>query len=240
MSDSKLTPLPRRFSNSARASTNGSAHPPQAVGDPDPVHTPVRARRRPVILGLGIAAVSVSILGAVGVVNGLRDTQEVLVLTKDVSQGEMIATDDVKAVRINSDAGLDVVLAASLDQVLGKTVTSNQTAGTMLNPRLLVTAVVPPKGTSLVGITVTGDKIPGEPLAVGDMVRLVDTPRDQEGSPATAPVTSNAQVYAIHRRDEAGQSQVTIDVLVPEAEANWVAARAATHRVAVILDTRER
>lgn len=201
---------------------------------------PLRGRRRPVMLAIGGTIVAVSIVGSYGVVSSLRSTQEVVVLAKDISQGKTIEASDLTTVKINTDAGLQVVLSTSRDQIIGRTVTSNQKAGSLLNPTELTAAVIPPKTKSVVGITLTPDKMPGIPLEIGDIIRIVDTPREQEPSPATAPISTNAQIVAITTADSAAGAQATIDVLVPEAEASWVAARAATHRVAVVLDTRER
>lgn len=222
-----------------RASTNGAHKPQPAVGEMDRVDTPVRTRRRPIIIAAGVALMAVAVVGMVSVIGGLRDTQDVLVLAKDINQGQSIGSADLKTARINSDAGLHVVLAGDLTQVVGKTVTSNLQAGTVLNPSALTGAVIPPDGKSVVGITLTADKLPGIPLQIGDIVKIVDTPREQDNSPVTAPVTTNAQVVAI-RPVEGAAGQITIDVLVPKDEGNWVAARAATHRVALTLETRER
>ena len=90
----------------------------------------------------------------------------------------------------------------------------------------------------MVGITVAIGKLPAEPLLAGDNVRIVDTPRDQDDSPVQGPVTANAQVVAVKEILETGQT--TVDVLVKKGEASWIAARAATNRVAIVLDSRER
>ena len=52
------------------------------------------------------------------------------------------------------------------------------------------------------------------------------------------PINTTAQVYSTEDIPEAGET--IVNVLVPEAEANWVAARAATKRVSIVLDSRER
>ncbi|GAB4590048.1 SAF domain-containing protein [Nocardia sp. IFM 10818] len=220
-------------------SVNGHHRAPDPAGQPGQVNrvATVRTRRSIKWIVGGVMLVALAIVLAVGVANKMSDRQEVLVLAKDVSQGHTLTAADLTTARINSDAGLNVLLAADRGTALGKTVNSSLTKGTVLNPNVLSNGVIPPQGMTLVGIEVSADKLPAEPLVHGDDIRLVDTPRDQDNSPVQAPITTNAQVVGVYPSD-AGQTKV--DVLVPKEEASWVAARAATHRVALILDTRER
>lgn len=77
--------------------------------------------------------------------------------------------------------------------------------------------------------------MPAEPLRPGDAVRIVQTPGAQ-GDVVDAPVSLSAEVLAVRTVD----NRVVVDVLVPSALAPEVAARAATGRVAIVLDARER
>ena len=73
------------------------------------------------MLAIGGTIVAVSIVGSYGVVSSLRSTQEVVVLAKDISQGKTIEASDLTTVKINTDAGLQVVLSTSRDQIIGRT-----------------------------------------------------------------------------------------------------------------------
>ena len=68
-------------------------------------------------------------------------------------------------------------------------------SGTVLNPNAVTSAVIPTKGLTLVGVTVSYAKLPAEPLRAGDMVRIVDTPRDQDDSPVQGPITSKRRLF---------------------------------------------
>lgn len=221
-----------------RPSNNGAQPHPEDLAPLNRVPS-VRTRRRPVILAVAVMLVAVGILVAVSLVNSMSHRQEVLVLAKDVPQGHTLTAADLTDVRINSDAGLNIVLTRDRSEVVGKTVSSGLTAGTLLNPSVLTSGVLPPKDDTLVGITVSPDKLPATALQAGDSVSLVDTPRDQDSSPVQAPVTTHAQVVGVHPLEGSQNGQVTVDVLVPKDEGPWVGARAATHRVAILLETRE-
>jgi hypothetical protein len=80
--------------------------------------------------------------------------------------------------------------------------------------------------------------MPSEPLYSGDSVRIVTTPGDQGEITNEDPVTVEAVVVGVSRVEETGET--VVDVSVPEADAADLAARAATGRVALVLDARER
>ena len=72
----------------------------------------------------------------------------------------------------------------------------------------------------------------------GDSVRVVTTPGDQGEVTEQDPVTIEARVVGVGRVEETGET--VVDVSVPREDAAELAARAATGRVALVLDARER
>jgi Flp pilus assembly protein CpaB len=181
---------------------------------------------------------AVAIVGAVFLVDAMRATSTILVLARDVPQGETITADDLKTAEVNSDSTIATVAAVDKGRIVGQSAAIPLQIGSALNPSSVTNAVIPSGENTLVGITVTVGKLPAEPLLAGDNVRIVDTPRDQDDSPVQGPVVANAQVVSVREIPETGQT--TVDVLVKKDEASWIAARAATNRVAIVLDSRER
>lgn len=215
-------------------SPNGAEVPPPTFA----VNSPIRQRQPRWVLLLGVALVIVAVLAVVYVVNNMRETSQVLVMAKPVQQGQTISAGDLKTAEINSDSGLAAVPQGQQSQVVGRVAAVPLSAGTVLNPSDVTVGLIPGPEQSLVGITVSQDKMPAAELVAGDIIRLVDTPRDQDDSPAQGPITTEAQVVSTRLIPE--QRMTTIDVLVPQGEASWVSARAATHRVGVVLDSRKR
>ena len=80
--------------------------------------------------------------------------------------------------------------------------------------------------------------MPAIPLQTGDQVRVVQTPGAQGQVGDAPPVTISATVVAVTRSPD-GQSAL-VDLLVSADAAPDLAARAATGKVAVVLDSRER
>ena len=90
----------------------------------------------------------------------------------------------------------------------------------------------------MVGVGLPAAQMPGEPLLAGDRVRIVATPGDQGEIGDSPPTTIAATVVGVRVND--GNGQNVVSVLVPEGDAAELAARAATGRVALVLDSRER
>ncbi|MBB1033563.1 flagellar biosynthesis protein FlgA [Dietzia sp. CQ4] len=194
--------------------------------------SPVKVRRRPIVLAAGIVTVVLSLLLGAYLVNGLRETEQALVVRVDLEQGQTIVESDLETKIINADSGLAVLTDPA--EVVGMQTTGPLAAGTLLNPNSVAFQVLPPAGQSIVGVAVAFTKRPAEMLQRGDNVRVVDTPRDQSDPPTQGPIATKGQVVAV--RDYPEQGVTVIDLLIPSGEANWVAARSATNRVAVIKD----
>lgn len=194
--------------------------------------SPVKIRRRPVVLAAGILTVVLSLLLGVYLVNGLRETTQALVTRVDLEPGQTIVEADLETKTINADSGLTVLTDPA--EIVGMQATGALSAGTLLNPNSITLQVLPPSGQSVVAVAVPFTRRPVEMLQRGDNVRVVDTPRDQSDPPTQGPIATKGQVVAV--QDHPDQGVTVIDLLVPSGEANWVAARAATNRVAVIKD----
>jgi ribosomal protein L24 len=102
----------------------------------------------------------------------------------------------------------------------------------------VTTAVVPGRGMSVVGVALPVSLMPGEPLQVGDRVRVVATPGQQGDVTAAQPRSIAATVAGVF--PDADNAQTVVSVQVPHAKAAELAARSATGKVALVLDSRER
>lgn len=195
--------------------------------------SPVKVRRRPAVLAAGVVALVLSILVAVVVVNNLRDTTSVVVTNRDIAKGETISAEDLQTRSINSDAGIPSVTDPST--IIDKQASSAIPSGSIVNPDQTTLQVLPPEDYSVVAVALPFQRMPGTPLERGDRVRVVDTPRDQGEPPTQGPIATRGQVIDFVEHPDQGIT--VIDLLVPEEEGSWVAARAATNRVAIVKDS---
>ena len=197
-----------------------------------------KRRRRPWLFALCAALVAAGALGSAFAFTSVTDTQAVLVVSRDINRGETIEAGDLSVVRIGVDPTLNPVPGSQMAKLEGSRAAADLWAGTLLTEAAVTDQLVPGQGESLVGISLTPAQMPSEPLRAGDTVRIVTTPGDQGEVTNEDPVTVEAIVVGVSLVPETGET--VVDVSVPEGDAADLAARAATRRVALVLDARER
>ena len=225
--------------DTAQTTAGGPPTPPTTPTQPAPVATArVKARRRPWVFALMAALVAAGALGTAFAFTSVNDTREVVVVSSDIKRGETIEAGDLAVVRVSVDPALTPVPGSQKAELEGSRAAVDLWAGTLLTEQAIAGNLVPGEGESLVGISLTPAQMPSEPLYGGDAVRVVTTPGDQGEITDQEPVTIEATVVGVSRVEETGET--VVNVSVPEAEAADLAARAATGRVALVLDARER
>ena len=129
--------------------------------------------------------------------------------------------------------------------VLGRRAAVDLPQGALVSEDSIAQDVVPGVGESVVGVTLPASQLPGEPLEVGDRVRVVDAPGvagpggqggSSEGRDSGEPAEVSVEVAGVR----AAGDRTTVSVIVAEDQAGPLAARAATGRVVIVLDSRER
>jgi hypothetical protein len=198
----------------------------------------VRLRRRRGLIAAGVALVALGALTAAYLVQAVADTSPVVAVAQSVQAGERIDRADLAVAHVTADPALRPVPAGQLDSLVGRRAAADLLAGSLLTAGAVTETVLPRAGQSLVGVAVTAAQLPAEPLLPGDRVRIVDTPAAQADPPASPPAAIPAEVVATTGLDETGTT--VVDVAVPAADAPGLAARVATGRVALVLDSRER
>jgi len=185
-----------------------------------------------------VALVALGALGAAYLVQSVGDTVPVLAVARDVMAGEPLQAADLVVADVNADPALSPVPASQLEALIGRRTAVALPAGSLLTDAAVATTVVPAAGRSMVGVALTPAQLPAEPLQAGDRVRIVDTPTTQGDPPSTTPATISGEVVSTVGPDDTGLT--VVDVTVPTSQAPALAARVATGRVALILDSRER
>lgn len=211
------------------------ATPPQRPAPPGPLK-PTRARRRPALIALGLALVALGVLASVYLTTMLGETYQVLAVTKEVSRGTAVAATDLGTVELpTAPTLLDPVRSERFDEMVGKVATADLKVGQLLTENSVADELGPAAGRSIVGIALAPNQMPGsENLRAGDAVRVVETPASGGEPPAEAPLAIAATVTGI--KNSGPTEQTIVDVEVASSNAAALAARAATGRVALVLD----
>ncbi len=197
-----------------------------------------KTRRRSGVLAAGVALVAVGALGAAYLTQVVGDTSRVVAVARDVQPGERIKRVDLTVADVSTDPALRPVPANRLFDLVGQRAAVTLTAGSLLTDAAVTEKVLPAAGQSLVGVALQPAQLPAEPLRAGDHIRIVDTPASQGEPPRTTPQTTPGVVVSSAGPDDRGQT--IVNVTVPDGQAADLAARVATGRIALILDTRER
>lgn len=195
---------------------------------------PPRLRRRPALAGLGLALVCLGGLAAAWIVTGMDSSTSVVVAARDVSRGQVIASEDLAEARVSGLGPSAAISGEALAATVGQTAATDLPAGMPVPPASVTTDPLPGPGQSIVGIKLAAGQMPTVDLLPGDQVRVVSTPRTQDDPPASTPAGIEAVVASTSVDEISGDT--VVNVVLPEGQAPQVAALAATARAALILD----
>jgi hypothetical protein len=194
------------------------------------------------MIALAVALAGAGILASTAVYSATNHHLPVLVAQADVPAGALITAADVGTASVSVGAGVQVIPASQLRQVVG------QVAGSALHPGMLLTTAElarqrpPAPGQVLVPLPVRPSALPASGLRPGDHVLVVPTPgaQGQSGSANAAPALSVpvagivAAVSTATNTDGLG----VVDILVPYKTGPSLAAQASTGQFALVVTRR--
>lgn len=197
----------------------------------------IARRRRPALIGVGLVLVAGCGLASAWLVHAARTTTAVLVVTRPVPVGQAIADADLTVARIATDPDVSTVAARQRSRIVGQVAAVDLLAGQLLTPAAITKHSPPGPNEQLVGIAVKDTQRPSR-LRPHDPVLLVGTPPVDADVPDAPPPSVPGTVLRIGAPDAEGTT--VIDVLVAAVDGPQLAARAATGRIAVVVESRSR
>lgn len=219
---------------------------PHDTAPAGPAGPPVRMRRSPVRMGLGVALIAVGGLGGAYLASQGGQSHEIVVLRNTVDAGEKITRADLATRSVSSSSQITGVPADNMAAVIDRYATGNLPAGTVLVPGMASTTFSPTTGQSVIGISVKTSQRPAAGLQAGQRVRLVmGSPASGGGAPAgqqpgqlpggiTVGQAWPAQIAAIGQPND--DQTVTVDVTVGTDTATQIATAASTGGVSIVLE----
>jgi hypothetical protein len=189
------------------------------------------------LIGLGASLLAVCGASAAYLTHVSSNTIPVLAIANDVPRGALIEDSDLVIAQAASDPAIRSVPAVDRDNVVGLRAAADLIAGTLLTSAAVTSERMPPAGQTVVGVSVTEAQMPQEDLIPGDSVRIFDTPNPGDDPPPGAPRSVSATVVAVSGMTDTGH--VIVDVVIDQDVAGALAARAATGRIAIVLDSAE-
>ncbi len=224
--------------NSAPDKTKSKRERPQKNAAPN-VESRTRSRGRPAIIGVSIAIILLSALGVGYLVQSAGQTRSVFVSATELERGDVVTASDLTTIEVPKSEVVEAFGGEEADSLIGQYLTTALPKGSLMGPAVIAASAPVDKGTSIVGVALTPAQLPPYPLVAGDSVRIIETPISQGDPPATTPKAIPAKIVKVSAaNDEQGGSAI-VAVVVDKDQAADLAARAATGRVALVLDSDE-
>lgn len=212
------------------------ARPAPPPGDPGLFQrwSPARRRRRGMFALLGVVLVAAGGLVGSQLVMASGDRSAVLAVTRPVPYGAVIRDEDLTVARVGLDPALHPVAASRRGEVVGRFAATELRPGTLLTSGQVTTTLLPGPAAELVGVAVKASQLPARPLHTNDRVLIVSTPPQDGDPPAGQPPSMEATVVSVGTPDENGVR--VVDVRVAAGTGPSLAARAATGRIAIVVE----
>lgn len=193
----------------------------------------VRARRNPVLLAAAAALVVTGAAGVAWMVSSVSNTAAVVVSAREIPAGAVISADDLAAAQVAADPTVRTVRLVDETQLIGQRAVSRIPRGQLLTADSVTADPIPPSGQALVGVAVTAGQLPATGLATGDPVTLVLGVKTGDDLNTKDSPAMQATVVTTRTTDE---GNTIVDVRVPLAYANQLAAWSSTGRIVIVLN----
>lgn len=214
--------------------SDGLVAPPARPAVARPASEPLRTRRRPLLVGLGVALTALGGLGAAWLASSGTGMVSVVGVRHEIRAGAVIQREDLVSVQVATGSGLHGVPVDQAESVVGKRSLVRVLPGSVLNPDGLADKLVPAAGQALVGLSLGAAQRPGLALDAGDAVEIVYTPgaNDQAGQ-GVAPLPVRAVVVSTSDDPDAGR--LIVNVTVPDDTAARVAGWSSAAKASLVL-----
>ncbi len=209
--------------------TNGVA-PPGAFDLEAPPTGRGKSRWPEITLGLFLVALF-ALAGTWFYVSS-TDKTPVIALRNAVERGELITTDDLRVVEIDSDDQLNLIGRDQSGLIVGRIALTDMGAGTLITAEQFAAGSLIQVGDGVVGLALDPGEYPSLSLRPGDLVRVVQTPRPGDEVQGELVIVEAAEVVDIGPIGV--QNQLFISLSMPTEEADLVAAAGAQDRVRLI------
>ena len=198
-----------------------------------PALEPVRNRRRPLLVGLGVALTALGGLGAVWLASTGTGTVTVVGIAKEVRAGDVIQQGDLVGVQVAPGTALRTLPVDHYADVVGKRSLVRLLPGSLLNPDAVADKLVPGTGQALVGLSLGPAQRPAVPFDAGDDVQILYTPSNQDPGSSSPPSPVIGTV--VSTQDDADANRLILNVTVDADSAPKVATWGSAGRATIVL-----
>lgn len=214
--------------------------------DPTLARVDGRKRRKPIYYAVCIGLMCLGAVVSAFAFTRASHSEQVVAVASTVHAGQTITSSDLKVVDMNGDTELKTIPVSEESTVVGQVAQLDMAAGSVVTPDSFGRVSIPGKGQAVVGLSLTPAQMPARSISVGDKVSLVAVGDDSSATFATNTATIEGTVVGVSAPNASGASggdpqtgNSVVDVSVLSSTAPGLAAKAASGKVALVLDSRE-
>ncbi|MFF2374772.1 SAF domain-containing protein [Streptomyces xiamenensis] len=212
---------------------------PAAVASTGPVpmtQDAPRSRRRPAVIGAGLAMAAVGSLVAVWQFDAASDRVSVIAVAHDVAAGDVVKASDLVVAQVAPDPALAPVPVSRQEDIIGKRAAADLPQGTLITDASVRLEEDVSAGKDTVGILAAPGQLPARSLRAGDRVFVVFTPEQVDSDSnksSSTPDSISAVVSHVSEPDTNGAR--VVDMAVAGTDSGPLATWAASGRVVIVL-----
>ena len=195
---------------------------------------PALPRRRPrmAIAGIGVLAIG-ALSGALLMSRG-TEQRTAIVASRDIGAGEVIASSDLRVVRIPRDSEIRSLPSNAANQILNGVAAVPIGAGALVLPEQINRTQTAPEGTVLIGTVLEPGELPSPDLRFGDKVKIL-VASQTSGADDTTRIVTEAVVWRIWANTPGSGSKRAVTLAVPDAAAVEVGGAAARNSIRLLV-----
>jgi hypothetical protein len=202
-----------------------------------PPPPPMPGRRNPKWIALGVVALCLGALLSYVIYSRVADETAVVSIVNTVHRGSTVTAADLTTVNLSAGAGVQMVPASQLSELVGRKAVYDLVAGSLLPVGAVADVVTPQTGRSVVGIRLVSGRVPSGVLPSGSPLRLVALPPAGAAPGFTDEYTGRTIISReVSQVDGADGTSIILNVDVPANQAPVVALLASQERLAVVRD----
>ena len=219
----------------SRPSTNGrpTADGAKAGGTPARRRVgPGRRRQMPLVV-VGVLLVVGCALGFADASLSLASHEDVLVVAQPLAAGQVLTSSDLRAVKVSTGTGLDVVPTGAEASVVGRPAAVPLVAGALLTRGEVGAGSPVNAGEDVVAVGLKAGLFPPG-LAPGDRVQVVPVVTSSSSTATAQGSPVNATVLGVEPAPAASNAATVFSLQVSKTDADAVASLAAAGEVSLV------
>ena len=218
-----------------RPSINGRQTADGAKGGRTPGRQPVgpgRRRQMPLVV-VGVLLVVGCALGFADASLNLASHEAVLVVAQPLAAGQVLTTSDLRAVKVSTGTGLQVVPVGAEASLVGRPVAVPLVAGALLTQDEVGARSPVTAGADVVAVGLKAGLFPPD-LAPGDRVQVVPVVTSSSSTAAASGSPVDATVLGVEPAPAASNAATVFSLQVASTDADGVASLAAAGEVSLV------